>query len=721
MTTMKCNLLWLVLTLASVAIASAEDDLLIANFETRTYGDWIVTGEAFGPGPAQGPLPGQMPVSGFQGQRLVNTFFKGDRTTGTLTSPPLEIDRNFITFLIGGGGHEGKTCMNLLLDGKVVRTATGSNTRPGGSEELELGFWDVTELKGKTVTIQIVDEATGGWGHVNVDQIVQSNTKPKLPDLQRRTHEFAVNKKYLILPIKNGAKKCAITLEVDGKPVRRYETELATAPDSVDWYAFFTTESYKGMSARVVADRATAEGFALIEQSDKVPGSESFYTEELRPQFHFSQKVGWNNDPNGMVYLDGEWHLFFQHNPVGWKWGNMTWGHAVSRDLVHWEQLPNALFPGTMARGACFSGGATIDKNNTAGWKTGKKDVLVAFLTDTGAGEAVAYSNDNGRSFTWYEANPVVQHKGRDPKVIWYAYDEHDKPLDAKAKQLGGHWVMIVYDEHPELKRNAAFYTSTNLKEWTEQSHLPGYYECTELFELPVDGNADNTRWVVFAADARYAIGEFDGKIFTPEHEGKHQVHYGSYYASQTFDNAPGGRKIQIGWARLNMPGMPFNQAFSFPHELTLHKTEDGIRMFAKPVREIEKIHKRKHAAKPQDLTADSPVSLAVSGRLFDVRATFELGDAKRIGVDIGGNTIVYDAVAKKLNGAPMKPRGGRISMQVLVDRPMIETCGNGGAVFITAGRSRKGDVGEVKAFADGGGAKLVSLDVYELESIWTK
>jgi len=715
----QCAAVMILLT--ALSIASADDDILIGDFESETYGPWKVTGEAFGPGPAQGTLPGQMAVSGFQGKRLVNTFFQGDRTTGTLTSPPLKIERDYINFLIGGGGHEGTTCVNLLLDGVVVRTATGPNSRPGGSEELEPRFWEVSQLLGKTVTIRVVDEATGGWGHVNVDQIVQSDTKPEMPDLQPRVREFTVSNKYLVVPIKNGTKNCEIVLEVDGTPVRRYGTELATTADSVDWYAFFTIASYKGKPAKVTVDRATEEGFALIRQAGEIPGSASFYTEELRPQFHFSQKVGWNNDPNGMVYLDGEWHLFFQHNPVGWKWGNMTWGHAVSNDLVHWEQLPDALFPGTMARGACFSGGATVDKKNTAGWKTGENDVLVAFLTDTGAGEAVAYSDDNGRSFTWYEGNPVVKHRGRDPKVIWYAYDTNDKQLNDVARELGGHWVMIVYDEHAEFERNAAFYTSTNLKEWIEQSHLPGYFECTELFELPVDGDASDTRWVVFAADARYAVGSFDGRTFKPEHEGKHQVHHGSYYASQTFDNAPDGRKIQIGWARLNMPGMPFNQAFSFPHELTLRKTGDGVRMFVRPIEEIEMLHKTKHSAKPRELTAGSKVTLDVSGQLFDIRATFELGDAKQVGLDIGGNVVAYDTAGQKLNGAAMKPMNGRVAMQILVDRPMIEICGNNGAVFITTGRERKGKVATVKAFADGDGAKLISLEVYELESIWKK
>ncbi len=702
----------LILALCWGTAARSAGDILIADFEGNDYGGWEATGDAFGSSPARGTLAGQQHVGGFKGKGLVNTFRDRDGSTGTLTSPEFTIERKYIVFLIGGGDH-GNTCMQLLVGGKVVDRCSGAN-----DETLTPNSFDVQKHRGKTARLRIVDDNRGGWGHVNVDHIVQSDKKPKTPKRGGMSREFTVDSKYLIIPIKNKAKKCNLILDIDGKPVRRYSTELAVDPDQVDWWAFFTIESYKGKSATVSASRATEEGFALVTQADEVPGSETWYTEELRPQFHFSQVVGWNNDPNGMVYYDGEWHLYFQHNPVGWGWGNMTWGHAVSTDLVHWEQLPNALFPGTMARGACFSGGATVDKMNTAGWG---RNLLVAFLTDTGAGEAVAYSTDRGRTFTWYEGNPVVKHKGRDPKVIWYAYDAKDEPLNATAKRLGGHWVMVVYDEHKQYKRYAAFYTSTNLKDWQEQSHLPGYFECTELFELPVDGDKKNTRWVVFAADARYAFGQFDGKKFTPEHEGKHRVHYGNYYASQTFDNPPDGRRIQIGWVRVGMPGMPFNQAFSFPHRLTLRKTEAGVRMFAAPVKEIELIHKRKHAAADRTIAAGSSVSLPVSGDIFDVRATFEVGSARSFGLDIGGNRVTYDTGAKKLNGAQMDPVDGKVTMQVLVDRPMIEVCGNEGRVFITSGRKKRGEVSTVNAFADGGEARLVNLEVYELESIWKK
>lgn len=705
--------------LAAKAWTAQSTDLLVADFEASTYEGWRTTGTAFGPGPAKGTLPGQMQVSGYSGDRLVNSFFEGDRSVGTLTSPPIRLQRDYLSFLIGGGGFPGKTCLNLLLDGAVVRTATGPNTEPGGSEELELHAWDVRDLQGRTVILQIVDQATGGWGHINVDHIVQTDTPPQVPLYRALACDFTVDHDYLLIPIKNGAKRTEVTLEIEGVPVRRYTTELATNPEDVDWYAFFTISAYAGLDARVSAARTTEAAFALIRQAAQVPGSDRWYTEPLRPQFHFSQAVGWNNDPNGLVWLDGEWHLFFQHNPVGWNWGNMTWGHAVSPDLVHWQQLPGALFPKTMATGDCFSGGGLVDHRNTAGWKTGTNDVLVVFLTDTGAGESIAYSNDRGRTFSWYEGNPVVTHRGRDPKVVWYAYGPHDEPLNDIARKLGGHWVMAVYDEREAYGQNITFHTSTDLKHWTEQSHLPGYYECPELFPLAVDGHRDQTHWVVFAADARYAIGRFDGRAFTPAHEGKHRVHWGKYYASQTFSDAPDGRRIQVGWVQVAMPGMPFNQTFSFPHELTLRSTPDGVRLFAKPVAEIEKLHRKRHFALPGRLAEHTPVSLKVDGDLCEVRARFTVGDAQEIGLDIGGNRIVYDVAKEQLGEAPLKPADGQITLQVLVDRPMIETCANDGRVFITTERAVKGEIETIKAFTTGGSAALEALEAWELDSIW--
>ena len=564
--------------------------------------------------------------------------------------------------------------------------------------------------------------------------VMAAETKPGAPAqaaaVEKREKEFTVENKYLIMPIQNngkgegrgGDKRKTLMLYIDGKAVRQYNMRLAPSAELADWYAFFTIGNYKGKKARVEAT-ATAAGFALIKQSDTVPGEENFYKEPHRPQFHFTQKVGWSNDVNGLVYQDGKWHFFFQYNPVEVLWGNMTWGHAVSEDLLHWEQRASALFPGCMAKGACWSGSATLDKKNTAGWG---ENAMVALFTDIGNGEAVAYSIDKGETFTYYEGNPVVKHDGRDPKIIWYAYGKQDKPLNDKAQDLGGHWVMAVFQSG-----GVAFYTSTNLKDWTEQSHLPGYFECIDLIKLPVDGDVNNTRWVVYGADAKYAVGQFDGSKFTPEHKGKYQVHFGAYYAAQTFDNSPDGRRIQIGWVQVAAPG-PYNQHFSFPHCLTLHKTGDGIRMFAAPIKEIETLRAKTNKAEPRKMTANKPVNLPVGSDLLDIRLTVEVGSAETIELNVPGSTIKYDAQAKTLEfaglsgdakkdkGVPLAPVDGRIKLQVLVDRSVMEIAGNDGRVYISgAGPGNKVDVNKISVTATGGDAKLVEFEAHELNSIW--
>jgi fructan beta-fructosidase len=317
----------------SAFAAAAEPDVLIADFEADTYGDWEVTGEALGPGPARGTLPGQMAVSGFEGRGLVNTFFKGDGSTGTLTSPQFKIERSYINFLIGGGAHKDKTCINLLVDGKVVRTAVGPNSVPGGSEELDWESWDVAELAGKPAVIRIVDEATDGWGHVNIDQIVEADRKMAYETI---TRQLTVDKPLLHLPVKTGARKRLMRLVVDGKMVRQFVIELAK--EEPDFWTYTEDDAHLGKTLRIEADKMPADSTALdaLKLADHRPDAEGAYQEPLRPQFHFSPARGWTNDPNGLMYYDGEYHLFFQHNPWGVNWGNMTWGHAVSPDMFHW-------------------------------------------------------------------------------------------------------------------------------------------------------------------------------------------------------------------------------------------------------------------------------------------------------------------------------------------------------------------------------------------------
>jgi fructan beta-fructosidase len=687
-----------------VSAAADRPDVLIADFEGDTYGDWKTTGQAFGNGPARGALPGQMPVSGFLGKGLVNSFHGGDKSTGTLTSPPFKVERKYINFLIGGGKFPGKTCINLLVDDKVVRTATGPNDQPGGSEALDWHAWDVAELEGKSAVIQIVDDATGGWGHINIDHIVQADRKRTSEPVRR---EIAIDKRYLNLPVKNGAPKRRVRFEVGGETVREFDIELAE--DKPDFWAFADVSAFRGKNLAV--ETRLPDGSKALEQiapSDDIAGAADLYREKHRPQFHFTSRRGWLNDPNGLVYADGEYHLFYQHNPYGWDWGNMHWGHAVSKDLFHWQELPEALYPKRYGDW-CFSGSAVVDHDNTSGWRKGKEPLLVCGFTSTGRGECVAYSNDLGRTWTEYDGNPVVKHNGRDPKLIWYA----------PSKQ----WVMAVFDENGKA-RDIAFYTSPDLKKWEFRSRVEGFFECPDLYPLPVDGDPKNVKWLLSAADGKYMVGQFDGTKFVKE-SGKHQVWYGNFYAAQTYDSAPDGRRIQVGWGNgIAFPGMPFNQQMTVPVELTLRTTDDGVRLFAEPVKEIKELHAGRATAKGMTLKPGEDQAVAVNDELLDIDADVRPAGAEQVTFTVRGVPVVYDvkkgAVSCRGHAAPVKSqKDGTVHLRILVDRGSVEVFANGGQVALSAGVLVPVENRSLRLSVRGGEAKVGALTVHVLKSAW--
>lgn len=702
---MNRSILILVVLCCSICTAWAAEDILINDFESDTYGDWAVTGEAFGPGPSRGKLPGQMDnMGGYEGTRLANSFNKGDDSTGTLSSPTFKIQRKYINFLIGGGHHPKQACINLLSDGNIVRTTTGPNDQPGGTEALDWESWDVSDLIGKTVRIQIVDNAKGGWGHINIDHIVQSDKKVT----SEKTREILLTKKYLNLPVRTGAAKRKMSLIIDGVAVREFTIELADNEPEF-WY-FLDVSSFKDKQAIIKLNTigANSKGLANITPADKIIGLENLYNEKNRQQFHFSSRRGWNNDSNGLVYYKGEYHLYYQSNPYGWAWGNMHWAHAVSTDLVHWKELPIAIYPHSFGDWV-FSGSAVVDKDNTAGFKTGAEDVIVAAYTSTGRGEAIAYSNDRGRTFTDYKGNPVVKHSGRDPKVIWY--------------EPGKHWVMALYSDI-DKKRTIAFYNSTDLKNWTYQSNVPDFYECPEIFELAVDGDKSKTKWVIYGASGDYMIGDFNGKEFSPDGD-KIRFHYGNcFYASQTYNNIPeeDGRRIQIAWGRIETPGMGFNQCMLFPVVLTLQTTDDGIRMFAEPVREIESLHRKKHSIEPSAINGQKALS-RLKGDLFHIDSEFTPADAEEFGFVIRGTEVTYNAKTQTLSckdkTANLKPTAGKIKLEILVDRNSIEIFANDGRIYMPIGGILPEDNKSIELFSNGGKAKIELLNIYELNSAW--
>ena len=442
------------------------------------------------------------------------------------------------------------------------------------------------------------------------------------------------------------------------------------------------------------------------------------YKETYRPQFHFTPKTNWTNDPNGLIHYKGEFHLFFQHNPFGIDWGNMTWGHAVSTDLVHWKQLPHALHPDEL--GTIFSGSGVVDWQNTGGFQTGDEAVLVNFYTSAGSHapkevpftQSIAYSNDRGRSWTKYEGNPVIEHivgSNRDPKVIWH------EPTQK--------WVMALYLDQNDY----ALFGSTNLKEWTRLSDLQiPDTECPDIFELPVDDDPDNTKWVFWGAAGKYYVGDFDGTTFTPEGDAERADYGANFYAAQTWSDVPefDSRRIQIAWmSGSKPPDMPFNQQMSFPCKLTLRTTSEGIRLHREPVVEIENIHTYTHAWSDLPLKPGEDPLAGLTGELFDIRADIALNGATAVGFNIRGQKVHYDVAAQALTflerSGPLAPQNGKIRVQLLVDRISIEAFGNDGELSMTSYFLPDLDDADIGIYSEGGTATVASLKVHELKSSW--
>lgn len=523
------------------------------------------------------------------------------------------------------------------------------------------------------------------------------------------TRELLIEKTYLNLPVKNHAPKHRVKLLVDGRVAREFEIELANGEP--DFWVFLDLVPFKGKQATIEVDQLPADssGLSAIEQSDQIKGAENLYHEALRPQFHFSSRRGWNNDPNGLVFYQGEYHLFYQHNPYGWDWGNMHWGHAVSSDLVHWQELPIAIYPHQFGDWV-FSGSAVMDQANTSGFKTGRDAPLVAAYTSTGRGECIAFSNDRGRTFTDYSGNPVVKHEGRDPRLLWHAPSKR--------------WVMAVYDEL-DHKRWIAFYTSADLKEWTYESRIEGFFECPDMFELPVDGKSTHKLWVLTAGSSEYMVGIFDGHQFTPQTP-KLPGHRGNaFYAAQTYSDIPGGdgRRIQIGWGQVATPGMPFNQMMMFPCELTLRSTAEGPRLCFQPVKELKKLHAARHAWSGRRVAAGTNALAGIHGDLFDVRLEFTVGQTGELRLAVRGVPVIYDVAKQELvcrdRRNPLPPTNGKIRLQLLVDRTSLEIFGNDGLLYMPMSGNFAPDDHGLALTVNDAAIHVESVEVNELKPIW--
>ncbi len=457
--------------------------------------------------------------------------------------------------------------------------------------------------------------------------------------------------KYLLLPVQEEKDEAQVLLDTGSKDDTWMDVRLAQTGS--DYYVPFALGNGKTATVKILGLKKDALAINLMKLSDTFDTTNTDY---YRPSYHFTPLYGWMNDPNGMVYKDGEYHLYFQYNPYGSKWGNMHWGHAVSKDLIHWEHLDPAIARDPV--GHIFSGSSVIDHKNTAGYG---KDAIIAIYTNNSVNhdevQCMAYSTDNGRTFTKYEGNPVLTpfdglKDFRDPKVFWYE----------KSKC----WYMIV-----SADKEIRLYKSKNLKKWDYISAFgagmgqqPCQYECPDFFQLPVNGDKKNMKWVMimninpgcmFGGSAtEYFVGDFDGKNFTCQdpQEAKWLDYGKDHYATVTFSNT-GDRVLALtwmsNWQYANLT--PFKQnrgANGLPRELKLYEKNGKYYVQEGPAPEVLALRKVSHDLGDETVDGSKDIKGAAANMegAFEIEADVTPNENGIAGIEIYNNkrerTMIY-------------------------------------------------------------------------------
>lgn len=564
--------------------------------------------------------------------------------------------------------------------------------------------------------------------------------------------------RYLLLPVQESNDDAAITVLVDGKPEKSINVRLAKS--KVDYYVPFDLTPFKGHD--VLMNVITTQNRSNIREAKEdacwknLVMSDTFDTanrEKFRPLYHHTPLYGWMNDPNGMFYKDGVWHLYYQWNPYGSKWQNMTWGHSSSKDLVNWEHHPAAIEANGL--GAVFSGSSVVDTANTAGFG---KDAVVSLYTSAGASQiqSLAHSSDNGETFEIYPGNPVItlESEARDPNMFW------DEAI--------GRWVLALAHA---LDHEMLFFTSPDLKTWTLQSAFgkgegaqEGVWECPDLFRLKVDGS-DREKWVLvcninpggpFGGSAtQYFVGDFDGSKFVADTDATGKIptkwmDFGKdHYATVSWSDAPDGRRTLIGWMSnwqyaAEVPTMQFRSANTLPREAALFTAPDGqLYMSSAPSPELL-------ALRGKPLVKVSAVSVGKKARSYQLPSScegaceivFDIDAKKANTVDIALSNAAGERVLMKYNVAehtlsfdrtqsgivdfsqdfpavtvaPTFETDNKISLRIFIDRSSIEVFGSDGRFVMTNLVFPKNPYTSLTLSAEGGKARIENLSVYPIK-----
>ncbi|MFR6073705.1 DUF4980 domain-containing protein [Bacteroidaceae bacterium] len=556
-------------------------------------------------------------------------------------------------------------------------------------------------------------------------------------------------KKFLLLPVQENAPEGKVNIIVNNEFQLEQNINIRLAREKVDYYVPLDLSAYQGKSVSVDVTGMPVSSLCWKE----IKLSDTFYSsnrETYRPVYHHTPVYGWMNDPNGMFYKDGVYHLYFQYNPYGSMWANMTWGHSTSTDLTHWTYEGTAIVPD--AWGAIFSGSCVVDKDNTAGFGKG---AVVAFYTSAKStpwgdvqSQSMAYSLDNGKTFIKYEHNPILtstERDFRDPKVFWYA--------------PGKHWVMML-----AVGQEMQIYSSGNLKEWKKESSFGamqgahgGVWECPDLVEVAVEGSKEK-KWVLICnlnpggpfggSAAQYFVGSFDGKKFVNESPTQTKwLDWGKdNYATVTWSNAPAGRCIALGWMSNwqyanSVPTTQYRSANTLARDLTLYRVGGELYLKSKPSPEIKKARAEekkiptfevKGNYEVASLLADNKgayeIEMAIENKgtsKIDFSLMNEKGEKVAMYYDVVRKQFVMDRSASGIVGfsrdfpavtvAPVR-NTDQIHLRLFIDRSSVEAFGEEGEYVMTNLVFPAEPYNRMVFSSDKGSYIVKSMNVYRLQ-----
>lgn len=556
-------------------------------------------------------------------------------------------------------------------------------------------------------------------------------------------------KKFLLLPVQENAPEGKVNIIVNNEFQLEQNINIRLAREKVDYYVPLDLSAYQGKSVSVDVTGMPASSLCWkeIKLSDTFDSSNR---ETYRPVYHHTPVYGWMNDPNGMFYKDGVYHLYFQYNPYGSMWANMTWGHSTSTDLTHWTYEGTAIVPD--AWGAIFSGSCVVDKDNTAGFGKG---AVVAFYTSAKStpwgdvqSQSMAYSLDNGKTFIKYEHNPILtstERDFRDPKVFWYA--------------PGKHWVMML-----AVGQEMQIYSSGNLKEWKKESSFGamqgahgGVWECPDLVEVAVEGSKEK-KWVLICnlnpggpfggSAAQYFVGSFDGKKFVNESPTQTKwLDWGKdNYATVTWSNAPAGRCIALGWMSNwqyanNVPTTQYRSANTLARDLTLYRVGGELYLKSKPSPEIKKARAEEKKIPTFEVKGNYEVAslLADNKGAYEIEMTIENKGTSKIDFSLMNEkgekvAMYYDVVRKQfvmdrsasgivgfsrdfpaVTVAPVR-NTDQIHLRLFIDRSSVEAFGEEGEYVMTNLVFPAEPYNRMVFSSDKGSYIVKSMNVYRLQ-----